>query len=469
MTRTPNARLQSLLEAADWNRTQLARAVRRVAAENGRRLSCDHSTVSRWLAGTRPRPPADELLLEALTRRLGYPVSGRDAGLTPCSPATGIDVFREPDPLRALVRLAATELVSPRRSELGEGVFSISALSQPPAPPLPRRAAVSPPESGGWRAGGAEAAQMRAMTAAFAQAIESGGGRSVRTALTAYLARDVTGWLHHPASQAAHRELLTAAAQLTLLLGNACADCGDDAVAQRYHHTAARLALEARHAATSAIALRTMATHAHDLGHRHPPVVNLARQATDHARSSPPAVQAYSQAQLAVLEAQDDRHAALKALSHAERLYEKSDAASGVFTTYPPGALHYQRAQTLATLGDHSGAADALTLSLRLRAAGERRAKILSHARLAETLLRLGFLEEAISQWHAFLEGYPRLRSATAQRRIVGMRQLLTPHQRHGQASALMKRAASLPSHRHNDNARAMRSNSSDANGSTEL
>ncbi|MFI5987529.1 helix-turn-helix domain-containing protein [Streptomyces sp. NPDC051555] len=72
---TPNTRLKILLEETSWSQAQLASAVRAIGAEHGQPLACHQSTVSRWLSGTAPRPPEAAVLVEALSRRLGRPVS----------------------------------------------------------------------------------------------------------------------------------------------------------------------------------------------------------------------------------------------------------------------------------------------------------------------------------------------------------------------------------------------------------
>ncbi|MER5770968.1 hypothetical protein [Streptomyces sp. NPDC001985] len=436
-----NARLRLLLEASGWNAGELARAVRSVAGEHGRRLACDRSSVVRWLAGAQPRPPVPAFLLEALSRRLGRPVTAQQAGLTRAPDRVPV-VSWQSAPLRTLTLLTEAELDPARRRLLASGVFSPLAFAVPELLPRPRRAASDPAPADpgpGAREPGAE--QMHAMAGVFASAAEQFGGGPVRAALAAYLARDVTARLHAPAPDAVHRGLLSKAAQLTLLLGRICADGGDDAVAQHYHLLAARLAADARDHATLAIALRTMATHALELGHRGPAVLHLAERASDHARHAPPVVQAYTQAHLAVLQAGHDRRAALASLARAERLHTPHDAAPGPFTAYSLGALHYQRAQTLAALGDRAGTVGALTDSLRARTPGERHARTLTHARLAETQLRLGHLDAALPHWDAFLEAYPSLDSVRAARRLAALRRQLRPHRAYPAAAGLLARA----------------------------
>ncbi|MGA5275455.1 hypothetical protein ACPCKL_16960 [Streptomyces cellulosae] len=445
MPRTPNTRLRLLLEAADLTQSQLAHAVRTVAAETGRPVTCGQTVVSRWLNGTQPRPPAGTYLLEALSRRLGRCVTAHEAGLTQApAKAGGLPALSwEAHPVQILAKLAGSESDPARRRLFGASVFSLAHLALPDVPSTPA-AGRRPSLGGGQRATMAHAAQMQAMATAFASAAGAGGGGSIRASLAAYLTHDLPRLLHAPATESIHRHLLVAAGQLTLLLGNVCADCGDDGLAQRYHHTAARLAREAQDHSALAIALRTMAAHAYNLGHHGPAVVNLAQRAAETARSAPPAVQSYAQAHLAVLLAHHDRHAALAALARAEHHHQRADDTPGPFTAYPAGGLYYQRAQVLAALGDRAGAGEALTASLRIRGPGEHRAATLTRARLAETRLRMGHLEAACTHWQYFLDAYPDLHSTAARRHLTSLRQLLTPHQRHPDAAALLRQAATL-------------------------
>ncbi|MFJ2609785.1 hypothetical protein ACIO13_33105 [Streptomyces sp. NPDC087425] len=442
MSRIPNGRLALLLEAAGWGPSQCARTVRRRAAERGLPLTCHPTTVRRWLEGTQPRPAVAALLLECLSDQLGRPVTAQEAGLTR-APATVVDPSWEADPVHKLSQLTRIEIDPDWRILRGVGAINLAPLMLPHTPPAPPPTPPAVP-SPHRRPGPADADEMRAMAAIFAATADQYGGQRVRAALAAYLAHGVLPLLRAGGSDRVRRDLLSATAQLSLLLGNTCADSDHQAAAQHYHQIAVRLAAEADDHGTLAIALRTMSTHAHDLGNHSPAVLNLAEQAVLHARSAGPVTHAYAKAQLAVLQAHHDRRAALRTYALAERLHHRADAASGPFTAYPPGALVYQHAHMLATLGDRNGALTALTTSLRLRTPPERRAATLSRARLAETLLRLGHLDQALAQWQGFLAAYPTLHSAYATQRLEAMRQLLRPHLRHRPAADLLARVADL-------------------------
>ncbi|MGW0733763.1 hypothetical protein [Streptomyces sp. NPDC002851] len=78
--RTPNARLRARLEEAQWNGAELARSMNAAAGQAGIPISCDRSNVSHWLAGTRPRPAARELLVRVFSKRLGRAVTSAELG-----------------------------------------------------------------------------------------------------------------------------------------------------------------------------------------------------------------------------------------------------------------------------------------------------------------------------------------------------------------------------------------------------
>lgn len=443
MPRTPNTQLTLLLESVGWGPAQFAAALRGVAAEQGVTLTVHLTTVRRWLEGTQPRPPLPALILECLSRRMDRRITAHEAGLTR-APGPLVDPAWEADPMRKLFHLTHAELDPHRRALLGAGALTATALALPAqvqTPALPAGSARS-----GRRAAQSDVEQLRAMASVFAASADQHGGQHVRAALAAYLTHEVTPLLHRPTPDQVHHGLLTATAQLALLLGSMCADSGHHPLAQHYHQIAARLAADADDPTTLAIALRTMATHAHDLGQHTPAVLNLAEQADQHARNAPPAVRAYTHIHLAVLNAHHNRHAAVAALTRAEHLHTQAGAEPGPFSSYPAGALHYQRGQALATLRDHTGALSALTTSLRLRAPTERLPAALTRARLAETHLRLGHLEPALTHWHTLLDAYPTLRSARADQRLTAAVQHLHSHQRRSGVTDLLDRITEVTS-----------------------
>lgn len=76
-----NLTLRALLAETEWTQETFARALGRVGAESGLRLSYDRTSVARWLRGSRPAPHVQRFMAEALSRRLGRPVAVDQLGM----------------------------------------------------------------------------------------------------------------------------------------------------------------------------------------------------------------------------------------------------------------------------------------------------------------------------------------------------------------------------------------------------
>ncbi|MER8029714.1 hypothetical protein ABTZ78_12195 [Streptomyces bauhiniae] len=436
MTRAPNHGLQSLLRAAEWGPVQLAQAIRVLAAEDGTTLTCHHTTVRRWLSGTRPRPPYPVLILECLSRRLGRRVTAQEAGLS-SAPVVIAGSSWTADPVHRLAQLTRAEIDPNQPDAEGSDIFTLAALTPPPYDwPLHAEFPL--------RGASAEADGMTDMGELFAAAADQHGGQHTIVALSAFVAHEVLPRLNAPVRPPGRPALFSAAARLTLLLGNMSIDSGHHTTAQHYHQVAARLAAEAGDEAALAISLRSMATHAYSRGHHTPAVLHLADRAD---RQAPPAVRAYTQAQLAVILAHHDRSAAMSTLSRAERSHSRVPQAGrgeGPFDSYPTSALYYQRAETLVVLGDHEGAASALTTSMRLRAPSEKLPGALTRAKLAEINCVTGKIDQAVEHWGIFLQHYPGFRSTKATKVIHTAHHLLRPYARYRPAADLTQRMRSI-------------------------
>ncbi|MET8825264.1 hypothetical protein ABZX40_35805 [Streptomyces sp. NPDC004610] len=349
--------------------------------------------------------------------------------------------------MHRLAELTHNQLDPSRGNPARAAAYSLSALAVPGWEDLlsqrtSRRAGVM----AGRRVGRAEVEALKGATALFSASTGAFGGGHARTALTAYLADDVTQWLLASARDDVHRQLLTRTAQLTILLGNMCADDDAHALAQHYHRTAAHLAAEAGDPHTHTIAIRALATHALDLGHQQAALALTEQAAATATRHASPLTQSYTQSQLALAHARaKDRPRALLALRNAELLHSHADQnPSDPFDSYPRAALHYQRARTLSALGDHPAADHAFHASLRVRAPQARLARALTLALLAESQLIQGHLEESVSTWRRFLIDYPGLRSARATTCLTTMRKALHPYSHHPAVVRLEEEAASL-------------------------
>ncbi|TDD82685.1 hypothetical protein [Actinomadura rubrisoli] len=474
-SRTPNRALRGLLTQTGWTEDQLARRVNALAAESGLVLRLDRRSVAHWLAGRRPRPPVPGLIAEALARGLGHTVTLDDIGLDPRPPAPGgrgpagghghTDPERRrlqaPDPATALTHLARTD-DHPQGGP--DDVYSLAALTvptfeqatsgQPGAVPAPRT-----PPAPRLPAGAGPVVAAEQMAGVFSDLDTSYGGGHSRKALSTYLAYQVMPHLRARIGPALRRRLLSATNQLVYLCGFMCFDNQQHALAQRYYRVALDLATENNDPAAYAVTLRAMSVQARALGH-YQHALALAETAAATSRAVAPVRQAFLYGQVAVATAATGARAdALSALSTAERRLDQttSRTAPGLDDTTPPGhyhaapmghyhpaALAHQQAAVRALLGDHDGAAAALTTSLRLRPPAERRSRAITTARLAELQLQRGHLEQATRTWHSFLDDLPHLTSARATAALNCLRSKLQPHATHVTVKALLTRAATL-------------------------
>lgn len=183
-----------------------------------------------------------------------------------------------------------------------------------------------------------------------------------------------------------------------------------------------------------------MSVQAHHLGHRRQ-AWELAEAAAREAGRLPSLQAAFVTGQLAVAEAGcGDRRAAVAHLAEAQRLLERSDGQRAAIGDYHHAALAHQQAEALAALGDARGAIAALGTSLRHRPAGERRARAVTTARLAELHLGQGHVERACAVWHDLLDLVPQLDSARVDEAVRKLRGRLHPIRGHRAARTLLSR-----------------------------
>ncbi|MHA6757135.1 tetratricopeptide repeat protein [Streptacidiphilus sp. PAMC 29251] len=427
--RQPNERLRALVAQAGWSGADLAAAVNTIGAETGQTLHYDRTAVGHWMAGTRPRPPVPALIAEALTRRLGGPVSpldffpGQAKHLPPGTSLWEMD---------AVTRLV--DLNTERRSALQGGVYSVLALALPAwgrAAPLP------PPTARAAEPSGTPAATTAtAMIRVFSDCDAAFGGGHALAAATGYLGGAIAPHLRTARTETARRALFTAATELAYLCAFMNFDQNHNDRAQAYYHTALQLAVENHDPTAYAVTLRALSVQAHALGH-HQRAQTLAETALEGApRALPAATRAFLQGQAAVgAAAAGDRHAALAHLNTAERQLDRIPVSDSPIGAYHPASLAHQQATVLRALGDRAAAITVLAASIRNRPLTERRSRALTTATLAELHLDHGHLDQAAATWHLFLDDYPHLNSRRADTALTTLRARLRPHHRNPAAA----------------------------------
>ncbi|MFJ1747371.1 hypothetical protein ACIOJD_14155 [Streptomyces sp. NPDC088116] len=446
----PNQRLASLLNEADWNQADLARAVNDLGAAQGLPLRYDRTSVAHWLTGSRPRPPVPDLVALAFSRRSGRLVTTEETGLARPRRTADAPLLRQQpetgDVMDQLAALCRADADPARRAVLADSAYS---LATPAAPAWdPGRPSAVRLRAAGSRATIADVQRLHRMTLVFADLLERHGGAHARSALTAYLAEDTSSLLAAPASPAMRRELFTVAGQLTHLIARMSMDAGYHSLAQRYFTTALGLAGEADDRRLYSITLRAMSLQAVFLGFRvH--AAHLADAAVDTAGPrTDPSTRAFLLSQRALTHAHaQHRHEAFRDLTAAEAEQARATSPPGPFTSYPRPGLDYQRGRSLLALGEAAQAAQALTVAVEARADDRHRSRALTHARLAETLISLGRLEESCVHWNAFLDHYPSLRSAGADQALRLLRKSLRGFRRQPHAAAVLRRARAFTPH----------------------
>nr|BFD81218.1 hypothetical protein StreXyl84_06190 [Streptomyces sp. Xyl84] len=440
-----NASLAELLAEADMSAAELARRVNRLAATEGRPLRYDRTAVAHWLDGSRPRGPVPELVAEVLTRRTGRLVTPVETGLVADAGADESDEAasgQREDPIGSLVALARTDADPTRRPQLLRSVFR--ELPLPGDEPSSARL-----DAGGGgqrgRVGGADVKRAQFMLEQIAANWSRFGGAHARALPASYLGDDIGRLLTGPASPAVRRELLSAATQMTHILGDMSADAGHQGLAQRYYYAALRTAAENGDHRARAITLRALSVQAVRSGALRYAVALADTAVTAVGAGDSDDLRAFVLAQRAHVRAlTGERRTAYQDLDTAERCLDRSTPGPGLFTSYPRAGFAYRKGQVLHRLGDAQAALEALRCAAEERPPHERRRKAISQARMALVLLDLGRVDEACVHGRYFTEQCLLLRSHRAVLLLKELQAGLGRFPRVPEAAGLLSRISHL-------------------------
>lgn len=480
-TRPANPTLRALLEETEWTQAAFAHAITRLGAEVGLHLRYDRTSVAHWLRGSRPEPRVQHLMAEALSRRLGRPVTVPELGMRKGRVGTGQRPQRsqrgaaaddggetgeggDPSgdggsahPVDRLTALTAPVVAPPRADAPPPAPYKLKLLTTSPRQPRPARTSfpVRPDcvkrQPGTRPVGPSEVASVHEHARFFAQQADRHGGGHIRTSLAAHLSGLVRS-LRTGEDSAHHRGLLAGAARLSFLLARVYADEQRHGLAQRAFLTSAELAAEADDQEGVALALRALSSQAHHLGHLRESLA-LAEAACDTAPvGTAPSARSFLYAGLAVAQAAaGERDRSMSALRRAEQQLARApeDLTTGPRSpngepvgSYQDAALLYQSSQVRGALGDRTGAIRDLRASLRSRPVGERRSRAVCLAELAELLLSCGRLEEACASWQSFLDDCALVHSGRALEARTRMPGLLRPYVRERCVQVLLSRTS---------------------------
>ncbi|MFD9873351.1 hypothetical protein [[Kitasatospora] papulosa] len=423
--RTPNPALADLLDQAKLTRTQLAQRVNRLGPQAGLELTYDRTAVAHWIAGTLPKPEVRPLIVEALSVRLGRPVTHAEAGLAPSAAGAGDNGT---DTVEELLDLGRADMDPSRRGVLAYTLFS-AALAVP-AFAATAHAADEPVADGKatTRIGASQVASVRSMTDRIADILDEFGAGHARPLAAAFLVNTVAPWLRAQASERVHADMLAAASDLTYLTGWMAMYDKAHGLGQTYYVKALQLAREAQDHVTFCRTLRGMSLQASSLGHG-PKSLELADAAAEAAPMAGPRLVAFLRGQQAHAASMvKDRPQSHARLRQAETALAKADNHRDAIGGYDRTAYLFHVSHVLYEERDLPGSIRALKQSIKVQPVQERQGRVHAYGLLAQRQLEHGHLDAACDSWTRFLDAYEHVSSARGDDHFATMRRRLAPH-----------------------------------------
>ena len=444
-----NQRLGQLMTDAGFtSHKAFARAIRLAAAQAGRPVGCDHTSVSRWLHGMTPRADTAVCITAVLSRALGRPVSMADAGITASlavPPDLGLD-YSGPAAysVEEIVRLWRADLDDARailRAPPSFSAWQAIPLAWLVSNPAHREATRSTRPL----AGVADVRRIRATVDLFAQLDNSYGGGHARRALIHYLDDEVERLLDGQFTDAVGAAMFSAAAEATLLAAWMSYDSGLHGLAQRYFIQALKMTEAADDRLLGGSILDAMSHQATFLG-RFTEAANLARAAEAGTRglAVPSLASHFSTMEARALAGLGDRRGCHLALSDAERAFELRNPGSDPdwFRYFDDAEFAAELGHCFRDLGEFSAAAGHARASIGT-SSGPRSDFFVTMV-LADAYLGVGEVELACRTALDAMNQGEALRSARCARYVRDFRARLAPiasaapvRQLHEEAAAL--------------------------------
>ncbi|MFJ8761303.1 transcriptional regulator [Streptomyces cyaneofuscatus] len=358
----PNVLLESLIDEAGMSRAGLAGHVNRAGRVRGLSLRYEHTAVSRWLKGQRPRGQVPDLICEVLGGRLGRPVVLDDIGMgvpgggygsghgTGDAPAgASLSGFVE----RATALWRSDEQQRPHLATVPAvtGTTAVMPVWEWENPP--EDTDVSRPGPG--RVSAADIETLRSARDHYEQMYRKAGGIATRPRIVRFLNAEAAPLLRGGYSDALGRRLHRATAALVAMAGVCAYDSDAHGLAQRYFHQALRLAKSSGDRALGGYVIALLVTQSLFLGdHRRSIAFAEAalRAAGDHITPALAAdlhaMQAKAYAQLG--DAASARACIRRAEAQAGRIHTGREPDETGYVQ--PGLVDVQVAEALLSLGD---------------------------------------------------------------------------------------------------------------------
>ncbi|MEU2390002.1 transcriptional regulator [Streptomyces sp. NPDC007369] len=421
----PNALLDALLAEAGMSHAGLAAHVNQAGRARGLALRYEHTAVTRWLKGQRPRGQVPDLICEVLGGRLRRPVSLDDVGFgVPGQPAAP-----HSSPLQGFVDRAAALWRSDQQGRFP--LLTTEAVTGTPAV-IPVWEWENPPEDadvsrdGPLRIGPEHIEVLRAARAHYELMYRRAGGVATRARIVRFLGGETAPMLRGSYPDALGRRLHRAAGSLVAVAGICAYDSDAHGLAQRYFHQALRLAKASGDRGLGAYVIALLVNQSLHL-REHRQAVAFAeaalrsahRDATAALTADLYAMQAKAYAQLG------DPAAALACIRHAEAAAERIRPGSEPDETgyVQPGLVNVQVAEALLSLGDLDAAHEQAAAAVGTPA--HDRGRVHRLAMLCEIQLRQGEADGAVETAAEMAERAKGIESLRLRDRLRAVREQL--------------------------------------------
>lgn len=363
----PNILLESLIDEAGVSRAGLAGHVNQAGRVRGLCLRYEHTAVSRWLKGQRPRGQVPDLICEVLGARLRRPVTLDDigmgtAGSHPAPGGAGLSGFVEH--ATALWRSDDQQRLHLASAPAVTGTGAVVPVWEWENPP--EDTDVSRP--GPARVSMADIAMLRAARAHYEQMYRKTGGIATRARVVGFLNAETAPLLRGGYSDATGRSLHRAIAGLVAVAGICAYDSDAHGLAQRYFHQALRLAKASGDRGLGGYVIALLVNQSLHLAEfrRSVAFAEAALRAAGPHITPALATDLHAMQAKAYAELGDPRSALeciRRAESEADRIHALREPDETGYVQ--PGLVNVQVAEALLSLGDLAGAREHATAAVR--------------------------------------------------------------------------------------------------------
>ncbi|MEU2788370.1 sporulation protein [Streptomyces sp. NPDC007100] len=429
--------MATVMAEAGASNKGLAKRIREVAQQHGDRVGTTHVAVQRWLDGSGIQRQTAMYVAEALSTKLRRTITPQDLGLpgavqTSPPPSGTRYASSLPEALNVLDSLTrqCPEDGGSAELQLPEADIHSAALVW-----LVSRPEGAPSDNPGTRrVGMRDVAAIRAAAGFFMQMDFQFGGGHAHKAFRHYFREDVLPLLGADYSAKVGEALFKAASEMSQLLAWSAYDIGNHALADRYLLSTLRLTQVTGDRMMGSRILTNLSHQANYLGQATRALM-LARASVEggKADSTPRAMALFCAHEARALATVRDRKGAARAMSEAERYFERAGSAAD------PDWLAYMGEAELNgefchCFRDLGYGPEAVRFAERAVALTDPRyARTLGFCRmvLAQSQLLNGDLEAAVATAGLAVEAGDALRSARFHRYVDDFRREVSVHATH--------------------------------------